>query len=212
MIKVLIVDDHAVVRQGVRNILGLAEDIEVIGEAGSGEELLERLEHLTCNLVLLDITMPGITGAPLIARCRALRPDLPLLVLSMHKDGQVAFGALKAGANGYTTKDRDPRELLTAVYKVARGGRYVDSDLAELIVFETARSHERSPLECLSARELEILRHIAKGLAIGDIAQLLHLSPKTVSTHKIKLMQKLGIDNIADLILLAATYQLNRKS
>lgn len=209
MIQVFITDDHTVVRQGVRNMLSIAGDIDVIGEAASGDELLLLLGTLDCSLLLLDITMPGISGVELIGRIKHLRPRLPILILSMHRDAQVAHSALRAGASGYITKDRDPKDLINAVRKVANGGRYLDADLAEQIVFEATNSAQKSPLSLLTGREADVLRFIAKGCALNDIAGQLHLSPKTVSTHKMKLMQKLGIQNNADLILFAAAHGLN---
>lgn len=209
MIQVFITDDHTVVRQGVRNMLSIAGDIDVIGEASSGDELLQLLGTLDCSLLLLDITMPGISGVELIGKIKHLRPRLPILILSMHRDAQVAHSALRAGASGYITKDRDPKDLINAVRKVANGGRYLDADLAEQIVFEASNAADKSPLSLLSGRETDVLRFIAKGCALNDIAEQLHLSPKTVSTHKMKLMQKLGIQNNADLILFAAAHGLN---
>ena len=209
MINVFITDDHTVVRQGVRNMLSIAGDVAVVGEAASGDELLQVLPSLNCNLLLLDITMPGTSGVELIGKIKNLAPQLPILILSMHRDAQVAQSVLRAGASGYITKDRDPKDLINAVRKVASGGRYLDADLAEQIVFEAAGSGEKSPLSLLTGREADVLRFIAKGCALNDIAEQLHLSPKTVSTRKMKLMQKLGIQNNADLILFAAAHGLN---
>ena len=209
MINVFITDDHTVVRQGVRNMLSIAGDVAVVGEAASGDELLQVLPSFSCNLLLLDITMPGTSGVELIGKIKNLAPQLPILILSMHRDAQVAQSVLRAGASGYITKDRDPKDLINAVRKVANGGRYLDADLAEQIVFEAAGGTEKSPLSLLTDREADVLRYIAKGCALNDIAEQLHLSPKTVSTHKMKLMQKLGIQNNADLILFAAAHGLN---
>lgn len=208
MINVFITDDHTVVRQGVRNMLSIAGDIVVVGEAASGLELLQVLGSLNCNLLLLDITMPGTSGVELIGKIKQISPRLPILILSMHRDAQVAQSVLRAGANGYITKDRDPKDLISAVRKVAGGGRYLDADLAEQIVFEAATTAQKSPLSLLTAREADVLRFIAKGCALNDIAEQLHLSPKTVSTHKMKLMQKLRIQNNADLVLFAAAHGL----
>ena len=212
MIRVIITDDHTVVRQGVRNMLGLASDIQVVGEAANGDELLRHGDLTGCDLLLLDISMPGTSGPELIQQVKARQPKLPILILSMHRDAQVAQSALRAGASGYITKDSDPKELIAAVRKVVGGGRYLNVDLAEQIAFQmaTATPAGKSPLDLLSAREREVLTYITRGLTINEIASQLFLSPKTVSTHKTNLMQKLGIDNNAGLILFGVKHGLSQ--
>lgn len=201
-IKILMADDHFVVRQGVRQMIGLFPDLEVVGEAGSGEELIGKLQTIHADLVMTDMTMPGLCGADLIARLRTDFPNLPILVLSMHNDVQIAFRALRAGANGYITKDSEPSVLANAIRKVASGKRYVMPELAEEMVFVTL-SDKGSLLSVLSPREREILDMFVAGESMVDIAEQLHVSAKTISTHKMRLMQKLNVTTNAELILLA---------
>lgn len=210
-IKILMADDHFVVRQGVRQMLGLFPDMEIVGEAGDGEELLAKIPQLTPALILLDMTMPGLCGVELLQHLREVYPRLPILVLSMHKDAQVAFGALRAGANGYITKDSEPAMLANAIRKVASGKRYLMPDLAEEMVFDSL-NERNTRLSVLSPRELEILEMILAGDSMVQIADKLHLSAKTVSTHKMRLMQKLNIQTNAELIILANSEGLGGRS
>ncbi|WIM06516.1 MAG: response regulator transcription factor [Candidatus Nitricoxidivorans perseverans] len=201
-IRILIADDHFVVRQGVRRMLQLYPDLEVVGEAADGAEALDGLGRAGADLLMMDMTMPGLGGTALIGRVRERWPALPILVLSMHKDAQVALGALRAGANGYVTKDSEPAVLAEAIRKVAAGGRHVDPALAEQVLFESLAPH--TGVQALSQREREVLERIAAGDSINQVAETLHLSAKTVSTHKMRIMQKLDIHSNADLILFAA--------
>ena len=201
-IRILMADDHFVVRQGMRQIIGLFPDMVIVGEAGDGQALLSALDKVDPQLLLLDMTMPGISGVELIAQVRARRPRLPILILSMHKDTHVALGAIRAGANGYITKDSDPALLAVAIRKVAMGKRYVMPDLAEDMVFESINA-PASRLNILSPREREILALLVSGHPIAGIANHLHVSAKTISTHKMRLMQKLKVRSNAELILLA---------
>lgn len=184
-------------------MLRLSPDLSVIDEAASGVEVLEILDRKMPNLLLMDMTMPGLGGRALIEQVRA-RYALPILVLSMHKDAQVALEALRAGANGYITKDSEPGTLAAAIRKVAAGGRFVDQGLAEQVVFASL-SQRSSRLDILSPREKEVLQLIVNGVSLISIGDRLHLSAKTVSTHKMRIMQKLAVENNADLIRLAVT-------
>lgn len=203
VIQIMIADDHFVVRQGVRQMLCLYPDLTVQDEAASGIEVLEKLDKTLPDLLLMDMTMPGLAGRALIEQVRRRHGELPILVLSMHKDAQVALEALRAGANGYLTKDSEPATLAMAIRKVVGGGRYVDQSLAEQLVFASL-SPRASRLEALSPREREILQLIVAGVSLIDIGHRLHLSAKTVSTHKMRIMNKLEVENNADLIRLAA--------
>ncbi len=199
MIKILIADDHAVVRSGLKQIVAMSADVMVVGEAASGAEALSKLRSNEADLLMLDITMPGISGVDLIRRVRGEYPDMPILILSIHNEAQVVSRALRAGATGYLTKDSDPEVLLSAIRKLAAGGRFIDPKLVDAVVFER-HADNASPHEILSDREFEVLRLLASGRSVNDIADAFSLSAKTISTHKRRLMQKLGLSNNAELI------------
>jgi DNA-binding NarL/FixJ family response regulator len=169
--------------------------------------VIDKVRQADLDLLLLDMTMPGLSGVDLVRRVRGDKPDLPILVLSMHNEGQVVSRALRAGAAGYVTKDSDPAILLSAIRKVAMGGRFIDPALVDAIVFD-AGDGDKAPHECLSDREFQVLQKIVGGEAIGEIGTALNLSAKTISTHKMRLMQKLGVDNNADLIRYAIRHGL----
>ncbi|MBZ0126983.1 MAG: DNA-binding response regulator [Rhodocyclales bacterium] len=207
MIRILIADDHAIVRGGLKQIIATTTDIVAAGEATHGAEVIDKVRQADLDLLLLDMTMPGLSGVDLVRRVRGDKPDLPILVLSMHNEGQVVSRALRAGAAGYVTKDSDPAILLSAIRKVAAGGRFIDPALVDAIVFEVGDS-DKAPHECLSDREFQVLQKIVGGEAIGEIGASLNLSAKTISTHKMRLMQKLGVDNNADLIRYAIRHGL----
>lgn len=200
MTRILIVDDHAIVRHGIRQTLALCPTLQVCGEAENGWEAVEQVRHHAFDLVLLDMSMPGPSGVELIRRMRQEKPHLQILVLSMHDEGQFAAKALKAGASGYVTKGCEPETLLLAVKKVASGGRFIEPRMAEEMVLGFGLSGEKQPHEYLSKRESQVLLKLAAGRTINDIAEELALSAKTVSSHKAKLMQKLNVANRAQLI------------
>ncbi|HEX5336848.1 MAG TPA: response regulator transcription factor [Gallionella sp.] len=208
MIKVFIADDHAVVRGGLKQLFALMGDIVVAGEAADGAELLEKLRQGQFDLLLLDLTMPGVSGVNLIARVRALHAKLPILVLSMHNELQVAKRVLQAGASGYVTKGSMQDTLMDAVRKVAAGGRFVDPLIAEQMMFEKNAPGEQAPHERLSERELLIFKLFARGRGVNEIADELFISNKTVSTHKARLMQKMNFQNNAELVRYAADHGL----
>ena len=198
MIKILIADDHAVVRSGLKQILATATDVTVVDEAASGADVLAKLRVVEADLLTLDIAMPGISGVDLIRRVHGEYPDMPILILSIHNEAQVVSRALRAGASGYVTKDSDPEVLLAAIRKLVTGGRFIDPTLADAVIFQR-HSSDVPPHEILSDREFEVLRLLASGRSINAIAEGFALSAKTVSTHKRRLMQKLGISNNAEL-------------
>ena len=200
MIKILIADDHAIMRGGLKQLLALAGDIEVAGEATNGAEVMELVRTNALDLLLLDMTMPGINGIDLITRVRAHDEKLPILVLSMRNEAQVARGALKAGATGYLTKDNEPEVLMSAIRKTATGNRFIDPLLVEQIVFESDKPVQRHAHERLSKREFHILSMLARGSTVNDIAEELAISNKTVSTHKARLMQKMNFASNAELV------------
>jgi DNA-binding NarL/FixJ family response regulator len=207
MIRILIADDHAIVRGGLKQIVATTADIVVAGEAADGAAVIDALRAGDFDLLLLDMTMPGVSGIDLIRRLHAERPSLPVLVLSMHNEGQVVSRALRAGASGYVTKDADPEILLAAVRKVAAGGRFIDPKLVDAMVFST-HANDAPPLEILTDREFQVLQLLANGQSINDIAHDLNLSAKTISTHKMRLMQKLGLGNNSELIRYAIKHRL----
>lgn len=204
MINLMIVDDHTIMREGLKRIFELDKDIEIAGEAACGQEALEHLRTLHVQLLLLDFSMPGLSGEALISRITHLHPGLPILVLSMHSDAQIAIHALRAGAAGYVTKTQPPEALIEAVKKVAGGGRYIDPDLLEQIALNNLKPQASQGLDSLTNREFQIMRLLADGMSVNQIAKQLMISNKTVSTHKINLMEKMGFSSNADLIKFAS--------
>ena len=196
--RLLIADDHAIVRGGLRQMLEQQPDLLVVGEAVDGAQVLAALGEAGVDVLLLDMNMPGLSGVELIQRVRRQQPALPVLVLSMHNEPQVAARALKAGASGYVTKDSEPDMLVAAIRKVAGGGRYIVPELAAQLVFDDAVADP--PHAQLSERELEVLRLLVSGLGVSEIANQLFISPKTVSTHKTRLMEKLGLSSVSALV------------
>ncbi len=208
MIRLLMIEDHELMREGLKQLFECVDDIQVGAEAVSGEEALAILQKETFDLVLLDINIPGIHGVELISKICA-RPDSPpILIVSMHDEAQIAKRKIKAGASGYITKDSSPEELLAAMRKVASGGRYMTPELAEKIAFEASTEVMLKRHELLSSREMLILRMLAKGKKINEIALELGISNKTVSTHKARLMHKMHIDNDVKLIQYAVAHDL----
>jgi two-component system, NarL family, invasion response regulator UvrY len=200
MIRVLIADDHAVVRQGLKQILGDTPEMLVAGEATNGQEVLDRVRAETWDVVVLDISMPDRSGLDILKQLRSERPKLPVLVLSMYSEDQYALRVLKAGASGYLTKDSAADELVKAIRKVVSGGRYVSSFLAEKLALEIGADSNKLPHETLSDREFQVLRMIAAGNSVTEIAAELFLSPKTVSTYRARLLQKMNLTTNAELI------------
>lgn len=203
MIRVLIADDHALVRRGLQQVLHQAPGVSVVGEASDGWQVLEMLRTDAPDLLMLDLSMPGPNGVDLVKRVKSLVPHVPILVVSMHAEGQIASRIIKAGASGYLTKDNEPETLIAAIRQVACGKHFIDPRLATELVFSSSLVNSAVPHSLLSDREFGIFMAIARGRSINDIALELHLSAKTVSTHKARLMQKMGIQNISELVLYA---------
>lgn len=206
MIQILIADDHPIVRSGLQQIVATSSDMTVVAEAANATEAIDLLRNQTVDLLLLDLSMPGISGLDLIGRIRSEWPTLGIMVLSIHNEAQVASRTLKAGARGYVTKDTEPALLLMAIRKVARGARFIDPSLVDAIVFE--HHIEEDPHEALSNREFQVLRRLAAGESVNDIALAFSLSAKTISTHKVRLMKKLGLRNNMDLLRYAIDHSL----
>ena len=200
MIRLMVADDHRIMREGLKQLFALVKDFCVVTEAENGAQVLELLRHTEIDILLLDMTMPGSSGEDLIGRIHAHYPKLPILILSMHNEAHIAQRALRAGASGYMTKDHDPETLLAAIRKVSGGGRYLDPELAEQIALQSSGLSPESPSQALSAREFQILRMLARGLSVNQIAEQLVISNKTVSTHKTRLMEKMGFATSTDLV------------
>lgn len=207
-IRILISDDHPIVREGLSKILGNSPDMIVVCEAANGIEALRMIPVCNPNVALVDISMPGMNGLELISRMRAEHPQLPVLVLSMHKEEQFAVRALKLGAAGYLTKDCAPEQLAEAIRRVVAGGRYITPAVADALAASIMPAQMETPHQLLSNREFQIFRMLAAGQSVNEIAQMLSLSANTVSTHKRRLMDKLGIDNNASLVRYAVKHQL----
>jgi DNA-binding NarL/FixJ family response regulator len=198
-LRVIIADDHAIVRRGLKQILEHERDITVAGEAASAAELLDRLGEVRYDVLVLDINMPGRSGLDVLPQLRREYPDLPVLVLSVHPEDQFAIRCLKLGAAGYMTKETAPEELVKAIRRVRSGRRWVSAALAEELVHLLETPGERPAHEGLSAREFEVLRLIASGKTVGEIGGLLGLSVKTVSTYRTRILAKMKMDTNAQL-------------
>lgn len=207
-IRIMIVDDHAIVREGLRLILGATPDLIVVGEADDGVAALNQLAECNPDVVLVDISMPGMSGIELIGRIHQENPQIAILVLSMHKEEQFAVRALKAGAAGYLTKDCAPEQLAQAIHKIVSGGRFITPEVAEALANAIVPTLVETPHKQLSNREFQVFRMLASGKSINDIAHDLSLSANTVSTHKSRLMNKLGVENNAGLVHYAIKHQI----
>lgn len=208
MIRVLIADDHTLVREGLRQLLAATPDIRVEGEAANGDEALALLKSGEYDLAVLDLSMPGTAGIELIRRVRLEKPRLRVLVLSMHGEAQYAARALKAGAAGYVTKDAASAQLVGAIRKVAAGGVHISEAAAAQLVAAGAHAGAAAAHTRLSNREFEVFRLLVEGLGPTEIADRLHLSVKTVSTHKTRILEKMGMDSTADLVRYAVEQKL----
>ena len=208
MIRLMIADDHPIVRKGLRRIVEDAAGLEVVGEVGSGLELLERLPRVPADIVLLDVSMPGLRFLEVLQRLRAEHPTVAVLVLSVHPEDQYAVRALRAGASGYLTKDHSPEELTEAIRRVYRGNKYVSVVLAERLAADLAGGARNIRHELLSNREYEVLCLLGSGRTVKEIAHCLELSPKTVSTYRTRVLEKMGATTNADLVRYASQHGL----
>jgi DNA-binding NarL/FixJ family response regulator len=208
MIRILVADDHTVVREGVKQILAAQSDIIVEDEAVDGQETLEKALKGSFDLVLLDISMPGRGGLEVLEDILKSRPKLPVLILSMHPEEQYAVRALKAGASGYLTKASAAHELIGAIRKVSRGGKYVTSSLAEKLAVALDSKADKHRHEKLSTREYQVMLMLASGKSVGEIGRELCLSVKTISTYRIRVMNKMGMKKNAELTFYAMNHRL----
>jgi DNA-binding NarL/FixJ family response regulator len=208
VIRLLLADDHALVRDGLMRILAAASDIEVAGEAGNGDETLALVKEHDFDLALIDLSMPGLSGLDLIKRLKLEKPKLRILVLSMHGEKQYAARALKAGASGYLTKDSAAAQLLGAIRKVAGGGVHITEAAAAQLLGAGSAAGDAPPHTSLSDREFEVFRQLVAGRSITEIAEGLHVSVKTISTHKARILEKMGLASTAELVRYAIEHRL----
>lgn len=209
MIRVISADDHAVVRGGIRQLLADCAEIRMVGEAADGAELLQLLQRQPCDVLFLDITMPGQNGLTLLKDVHHNWPAIAVVILSMHPERQYAARALRAGARGYLTKDCAPDQLIRAARAVAAGGRYVPPSLAQVLADHDGRNDGKPPHELLSDREYEVLVRIGAGKTVGQIAHELFLSVNTVSTYRARVLAKLGLETTTQLIRYAVANNLS---
>jgi len=207
-IRIFIADDHPIVRQGLRRIVEADPGLVISGEAGDAATLIAALQATATDLVLLDVSMPGGPFLETLRDLRTRHPTIRVLVLSVHPEDQWAVRALKAGASGYLTKDHSPNQLLEAIRRVYRGGKYVSPTLAERLATHLDAGVQRAPHELLSDREFEVMRRLGSGLTVSQIAGELAISAKTVSTYRTRILEKMAVATNADLVRYAARYGL----
>lgn len=208
MIKILIADDHAIVRKGLKQILSETSDMVVAAEAADGRQCLELVRENDLDLVLLDIAMPGRGGMDILKQLKHEKPKLPILMLSIYPEEQYAVRALKAGASGYLTKESAPEELIAAIQKVSQGGKYVSSSLAEKLAVYLETDTEKPVHETLSDREYQVMLMIASGKTVKQVADELSLSVKTISTYRARTLIKMGMKNNAEITYYAIKHAL----
>ena len=200
MVRVLIADDHGILRGGLKEILHREIEGVVLEEAGDAQQALAQVQNKNWDLVILDVTLPGRSGLDVLRDLKSVRPKLPVLILSMHPEDQYGKRMLRAGASGYLEKENAPEELIKAVRKVLAGGRYVSQSLAEKLAFDLIGDHERPLHETLSDREFEVLRMIATGKTVTQIAEQLHVAATTVGTYRTRMLEKMNMTTTAELM------------
>jgi len=208
MLRVLVADDHPIVRTGIKQILAEDPDVHVIGEAENGSEVIDFLLKNTCDLVLLDISMPGRSGIDVIKEVKQIYPHIAVLILSIYPEDQYAVRALRAGASGYITKASAPDELIKAVRKVAGGGKYISPSLAEVLAMQIDQKGAQQPHERLSDREYQVMLMLAAGKTVTEVADELFLSVKTISTYRARILEKMNMKNNAQLTVYAVENRL----
>lgn len=198
MIKILIADDHSIVREGLKQIVADSPEMAVLGEAVNGQQVLDLVHKTDYDLILLDIAMPGRGGIDTLKQLKIEKPEIPVLILSMYPEDQYAVRAIKAGASGYLTKESAPEELIGAIKKVAQGGKFVSADLAEKLVENLGKNAEKTDHTTLSDREYQVMIMIASGKTVKEVADELSLSVKTISTNRTRALKKMGMKNNAE--------------
>ncbi|OGU67656.1 MAG: DNA-binding response regulator [Stygiobacter sp. RIFOXYC12_FULL_38_8] len=206
--KIVIVDDHELVREGLKKVLLKESGIQLVGEASNALELFKLLEETEVDLVVLDITMPGRSGLDIISEIKNLNDNIRILILSMHPEERFALRALKAGASGYLSKEAAARELVSAIRKIMSGGRYISAALADHLVSNLDKEPGKLPHETLSNREFEIFRLIAKGKSVGQIAEELILSVNTITSYRSRMMEKMTFSSNAEIVRYAIEHNL----
>lgn len=209
MLRVLVVDDHSVIRMGLRCAIGKADGIEIAGEASNGAEALEALRRGGFDVMMLDMKLPDMSGIDVMVKARQTSPSVPVVIYTMHSETSIAVMAFKAGAAGFINKSDEPSEMVSAIQKVARGQRYVSPAMAESLVDYIDAGGGKLPHERLTRREMEILSGISSGRTSKEIAHVLSLSVKTVSTHKMNIMRKLNFKSNADIIKYAMDHHIS---
>jgi len=207
MIKIIITDDHPIVRKGLKEILAETKDIFSVDEAGNGWEVLEKVGKTDYDVVVLDLSMPGMSGLEVLKQLKKKKSSVPILVLSRHPEEQYAVRVLKAGADGYLTKESAPNELALAIQKVARGGKYISASLADQLASYVKDESEKKPHERLSDREFQVMSMLASGKTVGEIAREMALSVNTISTYRLRILEKMKLTNNAQIM----HYALNEK-
>src|SRR6476469_4412598 len=208
MIRIVLADDHTIMREGLKRILDGADDIEVVGEAVDGFEVLAQVRKGGFDLLMLDLSMPGRSGVELIRQIKDEMPKLPILILTMHDEEQYAVRAIRAGARGYLTKESAGTQLVSAIRKVASGRPYISLEVAEQLAMDAMPTNEELPHKQLSNREFEVFTLLVSGKSITEIADSLHLSAKTVSTHKTRILQKMNMNSLAEMVQYAVQHRL----
>ncbi len=208
MLRILIADDHTILRDGLKQILRESKDMIVAGEAENGDETLAKIREQDWDVLVLDMSMPGKSGLELIKQIKQEKPKLPILILSMHKEEQYAVRTLRAGASGYLCKDSASSQLVQAIRKVASGNLFISTVVAENLARGLVSKQEEESHTMLSDRELQIFQMLASGKGITEIADQLFISVKTVSTHKTRLMQKMNLANSSELVRYAIKHEL----
>jgi len=198
--KVLLVDDHSVVREGLKEIIGKMDEVSVIEEASDGLEAMDKIKKHSYNLIILDISMPGMSGLDILQALKGRKDNPHILILSVHPQKQYAIRALRLGVSGYLSKDSVPDELSEAIRKISSGGKYISSALAEKVLFDKTRDSDKEPHEKLSDREFQVMCLIAKGKSLTEIANDLFINNKTVSSHRARILEKMRLENNAELI------------
>ncbi|MNR78107.1 Oxygen regulatory protein NreC [compost metagenome] len=208
MIQILIADDHAIIRDGLKQIISFVSNMAVAGEASNGDEVMQQVRALKLDVLVLDMSMPGKSGIALIQQINAIKPELPILVLSMHQESQYAVQAMRAGASGYITKNTASSQLIEGIRKVAEGGTFVSPEISAKLIKQLHKPETDLPHTKLTAREFQIFSMLVEGHSVNDIAKILSLSNKTISTHKAAVLQKMEASTTASLVYYALKHGL----